>query len=67
MDEKLVAVLGLVLFYVLIMAIIGPFFTIWSLNTLFGFEIAYSFKTWMAVVWLTFIVHGIKATAKTDD
>lgn len=32
--------------------VVGPLITIWSLNTLFGLGIAYSFWTWLAVVWL---------------
>jgi hypothetical protein len=32
--------------------IIGPLVTIWSLNTLFGLGIAYTFWTWLAVIFL---------------
>jgi hypothetical protein len=64
MDSKLTALLGMILFYIIIMAIIGPFFTIWSLNTIFGLTIDYSFKTWIAVAWLTFIIHGIQTSTK---
>jgi len=38
--------------------IVGPFITIWSLNTLFGLGIAYSFWTWLATVWLVGITAG---------
>lgn len=39
---------------VLIVAIIfGPIITIWALNTVFGLGIAYTFKTWLAVLFLT--------------
>jgi hypothetical protein len=41
----------LVLFFVLLI-IVGPFITIWSLNTLFGLGIAYTFWTWLAMIFL---------------
>ena len=31
--------------------LVGPFITIWSLNTLFDLEIAYTFWTWLAMAW----------------
>lgn len=51
---------------VLIVALVllAPFATIWSLNTLFGLGIAYSFWTWLAVVWLVGILGGTSATGK---
>lgn len=38
----------------LVVAIVigGPLATIWSLNTLFGLTIAYTFKTWLAALFL---------------
>lgn len=46
---------------VLIVALIaiGPLITIWALNTLFGLEIAYSFFTWAATVWLTAVLSAV--------
>jgi hypothetical protein len=41
----------LVLFFVLLI-IVGPFITIWALNTLFGLGIAYTFWTWLAMICL---------------
>ena len=32
--------------------IYAPFLIIWSINTLFGLSIVYTFKTWIAVVIL---------------
>lgn len=29
-----------------------PLVTIWSLNTLFGLSIDYTFWTWLAMIWL---------------
>lgn len=46
---------GLILF-LLIVLVIGPVFTIWSLNTLFLLEIPVTFKTWMAAAWLAAVL-----------
>lgn len=50
-------ILGAVAF-VFVMIIFGPFISIWSLNTLFGLGIAYSFKTWLAAIWLQMATFG---------
>ena len=57
------ALLGILLVFLLA----GPVFTIWSLNTLFGLQIPYTFQTWCAVVWLITIIHGIKISLKKDN
>lgn len=49
-------VLLLVLAVVLI--IFAPLATIWSLNTLFGLGIAYTFWTWLAMAWLSTVTFG---------
>lgn len=49
--------LGLILLAVLLI-IAGPLITIWSLNTLFGLGIAYTFWTWLAMVWLSLVTFG---------
>lgn len=38
---------------------LGPLATIWSLNTLFGLNIAYNFWTWLSVVWFNLLAYGI--------
>lgn len=38
--------------------IVGPLITIWSLNTLFGLGIAYTFWTWLAMAWLAMVTFG---------
>jgi hypothetical protein len=48
---KMIKIMGLVLL-VVVLAIFGPFVTIWALNTLFGLGIAYTFWTWLAMVVL---------------
>jgi hypothetical protein len=67
MEEKeIIGLILILLFYIVCMAIIGPLFTIWSLNTLFGLEIAYSFKNWVAVVWLTLVLYSVKFNSKSN-
>jgi len=36
----------------------GPFFTIAAVNTLFGAAISYNFWTWLAALWVNFLVAG---------
>jgi len=49
---------------VIVLIIVGPIFTIWSLNTLFQMEIPYNFQTWVAMVWVHTILHGVRASFK---
>lgn len=63
---KITVALTLLAVFILLV-LIGPIFTIWALNTLFGLEIPLTFKTWAAVVWLTTVLHGIKISLKKDN
>jgi hypothetical protein len=36
----------------IVLVSVGPIFTIWALNALFGTGIAVNFWTWLSVVWL---------------
>jgi hypothetical protein len=47
----------------IVLLVTGPLITIWSINTLFGLGIAYSFWTWLAVMWLLMVTFG-QGTAK---
>ena len=49
--------IGVVLLIVALI-VFGPLATIWSLNTLFGLGIAYTFWTWLATVWLSMVTFG---------
>ena len=49
--------------FVEVMIIFGPFISIWALNTLFGLGIAYSFKTWLAAIWIQMVTFGGVQTA----
>ena len=46
----------------IVLAIVGPFVTIWSLNTLFNTGIDYSLKTWFAVVFLSMVYNAKNLT-----
>jgi hypothetical protein len=52
--------LGIVAIIALVVVVIvfAPLCTIWALNTLFAFNIAYTFETWLATIILTSIVSG---------
>ena len=53
MEKETIAILILI-------AVVGPLITIWSLNTLFmAGSIAYSFKTWLATLLLQMTVAGL--------
>jgi hypothetical protein len=59
--KALKVVLATALFFTLI--IIIPFGIIWSLNTLFYTEIAYTWETWAAATILSSIVYGSSAAS----
>lgn len=54
---KYVAIIG-VLVLLLGVLIIGPLLTIFSLNTLFGLNIAYTIWTYLSVMWLNLTTFG---------
>lgn len=45
------------LIFLIVLAVVligaGPLITIWSLNTVFGLNIAYTFWTWLGVLFLS--------------
>ena len=43
---------------------VGPLITLWSFNALFQLGIAYTFKNWVATVWLSSIAAGIASYGK---
>lgn len=53
--NTLIAPLGVVGAIVLLLAVVIliPLGVIWSLNTLFGLGIAYTFKTWFAALFIS--------------
>ena len=54
---KYVAIIG-ALVVLLAVIIAGPLLTIASLNTLFGLNIAYTFSTYLSVMWLNITTFG---------
>jgi hypothetical protein len=48
---KMSVVIAVVSFFILAIGA-GPLLTIWSLNTVFGLKIAYTFWTWLGVLFL---------------
>jgi hypothetical protein len=57
MKGAVFAGLSLVLL-IIVLIIFGPFLLIWSLNTLFGLAIPFTFKTWFASLILGAAVKG---------
>ena len=56
----------LILAIALVMIGVGPLITIWTLNTLFfAGTIAYSLKTWFAMLLLQMTLGGIARSAKS--
>ena len=54
---KYVAIVG-ALVVLLAVIIAGPLLTIGALNTLFGLNIAYTFSTYLSVMWLNLATFG---------
>lgn len=52
------ALLALFVLLLIAGAVVGPFFTIWTLNLLFGLTLQVTLKTWLAAFWLNAIVYG---------
>jgi len=49
----------LMLIFIVLVAIFGPLFTIWALNTLFpALAIPFTFETWAAVILLGIFIRG---------
>lgn len=60
MQEEEINTKGFWVFLVLLITVLGtgPFLTIFSLNALFGLQIAYSFSTWVAAWVLAGLLSG---------
>jgi len=65
-SEKIIAALA-ILAFVMFMLIVGPFFSIWSINCLFGTEIPLTFKTWCSMAWVLFIIHSVRISTKKSS
>jgi len=51
---------------ILFAVVFSPLISIWSLNTIFTTNIAYTFETWAATVWLTILIFG-RISMKTNE
>lgn len=60
--------IGLLIVALIALIIVGPFVTIWSLNTLFSLAIEYTVWTWLAIVWLSLVTFGsvVSSVRKKD-
>lgn len=63
-DGLEVFVIVILLLMIIVLIIIGPIFTIWSLNTLFQMNIPYNFQTWASMVWVHTVLHGVRTSFK---
>lgn len=55
---------GLIVLALFALIVLSPFLFVWSLNTLFGLTIAYTFKTWLAALILCTAVGGTRLRVK---
>lgn len=53
-----------VILLIIALIIVGPLVSIWTLNTLFSLNIAYTFWTWLAMVWTGLFFSGVKYNRK---
>jgi hypothetical protein len=67
MDARFGLAVALLFVFLVLTVCVSPFFTIWSLNCLFGTEIPINFKTWCSVVWLMIVLHGIRINYKSSS
>jgi hypothetical protein len=50
-----------------LLLVVGPIFTIWSINVIFRSEtLEMSFESWCAALWLIVIFNGIKVVYKVN-
>lgn len=54
--ENIIAALFIIVYFGVVLPY-APFILIWALNTLFGLGIAYTFKTWLAVNAVVFVMN----------
>ena len=51
----------------LLLVIMGPFFTIWSIQILFRAEtLEANFQSWCAAAWLIILINGLKIVVKKN-
>jgi len=55
---------SVLLFVIVVIILLSPIVTIWSLNTLFHTSIEYSMWTYLAALWVTGLVAGSGVRSK---
>ena len=55
---------SVLLFVIVVIMLLSPIVTIWSLNTLFHTSIEYSMWTYLAALWVTGLVAGSGVRSK---
>ena len=65
MDDKIALLVLLV--FLIFFVVFGPFFTVWSVNYLFGTKIVMDFKAWCAVIWLITLLRGINVVVSKNQ
>ena len=63
-DDSTAALAVLAVIAIILLIVLVPICLIWSLNTLFGLTIAFTFKTWTAAFIVSMIVGGNRASKK---
>ena len=53
-----IVIIGLAVVFLLVLLGIGPFLTIFAINTVFNLSIAYNIYTWLSVAWLNLTTFG---------
>lgn len=57
---------ALIIALIIMLIILGPLLTIWSLNTLFGLQIDINIATWFAMLWLGGVLKGRAGSSSKD-
>ena len=54
-----IGLLAVMIVGIVALVVIGPFFTMWSLNTVFGMELEMSWPMWLSIMWLAMVIRGV--------
>lgn len=63
-EQKMIGGFVFLIIMVVVYLLAAPFFTIWSLNQLFHLELDYSFRNYVAVIWMLITLNAIRITKK---
>jgi len=54
---------GVLILFLVAVIVFAPLVTIWALNTVFSLGVAYTFWTWLGILWLQGIIGGAVAAS----